>query len=224
MGDLLDQTVLDQTTLPAVLALVAQLRTELNQLRDEVARLQRDNRCLKQEVGYWKAMHAGAIERLEATQEERDQLAGENLQLKADLFGRRSEKSSTVDRANDLEDPQANRPARRRGQQPQRPGPKRRDYSHLPIHEELVELPQDQCRCRCCGQEWTVCGTEDSEQIEIHTEVYRRLIRRCRYRRTCVCSGPLTQIAPIPAKLIPKQRPDKSLKPWVSQVFFVAGG
>jgi len=204
MGDLLDQPVLEPTTLPAALALVDQLRTEVSQLRDDVARLQRDNQCLKQEVGYWKAMRARAIERLEATQEERDQLAGENLQLKADLFGRRSEKSSTLDRTNDLEDPQLNRPVRRRGQQPQRPGPKRRDYSHLPIREECVELPEDQRRCPCCHAPFVDCGTEDSEQIEIETEVYRRVIHRRRYRRACVCAGPLTQTAPPPAKLIPK--------------------
>jgi len=204
MGDLLDQPILDQTTLPAVLALVDQLRTEVRQLRDQVAHLQRDNRCLKQEVGFWRSMHSGALERLEAVKEERDQLAGENLQLKADLFGRRSEKSSAVDRRNDLEDPLENRPVRRRGQQPQRPGPKRRDYSHLPVREELIELPEEQRRCSCCGQAWAACGTEDSEQIEIETQVYRRLIRRCRYRQTCTCSGPLTRTAPTPAKLIPK--------------------
>ena len=43
MGDLLDQPVLDQTTLPAVLALIAQGRAEVSQLRDDVARLQREN-------------------------------------------------------------------------------------------------------------------------------------------------------------------------------------
>jgi transposase len=204
MGDLLDQPVLEQTTLPAALALVDQLRSELSQLRDQFARLQRENLGLKQQVGFWRSMHSGALERLEAAKEERDQLAGENLQLKADLFGRRSEKSSAADRSNDLEDPQANRPVRRRGQQPQRPGPKRRDYSHLPIREELIELPEDQRRCSCCGQEWAACGTEDSEQIEIETQVYRRVIRRRRYRRTCDCSGPLTRTAPTPAKLIPK--------------------
>ena len=76
MGDLLDQSVLEQTTLPAALALVDQLRSEVSQLRDQIARLQRDNQCLKQDVGYWKAMRARALERLEATQQERDQLAG----------------------------------------------------------------------------------------------------------------------------------------------------
>ena len=51
MGDLLDQPVLEPTTLPAALALVDQLRSELSQLRDQIARLQRDNQCLKQDVG-----------------------------------------------------------------------------------------------------------------------------------------------------------------------------
>jgi len=47
MGDLLDQPVLEPTTLPAALALVDQLRTEVSQLRDQIAHLQRDNQCLK---------------------------------------------------------------------------------------------------------------------------------------------------------------------------------
>ena len=204
MCDLQDKPVLDGTTPLAVLEILAQLRLEVAQLRGEVARLRVENLELRQQVGYWKAMHTAATERLEAVREELDQVRGENRQLKADLFGRRSETTSAVDRSNDLEDSQADRPARSRGQQPQRPGPKRRDYSHLPVREEWVELPQEQLRCPCCDQQLVACGSEDSEQIEVHTEVYRRVIHRRRYRRTCSCSGPLTQTAPTPAKLIPK--------------------
>jgi transposase len=206
MTDLLDQPVLDGFPHSGVLELVAQLRSEVAELRGEVARLREENLGLRQQVGYWKAMHAAAIERVEAFRLEVDQLRGENRQLKADLFGRRSETPSAPNRSNDLEGPRADRPSRKRGQQPQRPGPKRRDYSHLPTREEWVELPEDQRRCSCCAQPFVACGSEDSEQVEIETEVYRRVIHRRRYRRTCDCSGPQTRTAPTPAKLIPKSR------------------
>jgi transposase len=206
MGDLLDQPRLDATTPLSVREIVAQLRAEVAELRSEVAFLRKENLGLRQQVGYWKAMHAAANERGEAMQQDLEQVRGENRQLKADLFGRRSETPSALDRSNDLDDPQEDRPSRRRGQQPQRPGPKRRDYSHLPVREEWIELPEVDRRCPCCEQPWTACGTEDSEQIEIQTEVYRRVIHRRRYRRTCTCPGPRTQTAPTPAKLIPKSR------------------
>ena len=46
---------------------------------------------------------------------------------------------------------------------------------------------------------------DDREQIEIETTVYRRVIRRKRYRQTCDCSGrPRTITAPLPPKLLPK--------------------
>jgi transposase len=47
--------------------------------------------------------------------------------------------------------------------------------------------------------------TEDSEQIEIEVDAYRRRIRRRRYHRTCTCPvGPRTVTAPPEPKLIPK--------------------
>src|SRR5271155_4232888 len=99
MCDLKDKAVLDGTTPLAVLEILAQLRLEVAQLRGEVARLRVENLELRQQVGYFKAMHTAATERLEAVREELDQVRGENRQLKADLFGRRTEKSSAIDRS-----------------------------------------------------------------------------------------------------------------------------
>src|SRR5205814_165626 len=45
-------------------------------------------------------------QRLEEVQQELELLRGEIRKLKADLFGRKSEKQSRKDRSNDLEDPQ----------------------------------------------------------------------------------------------------------------------
>ena len=94
---------------------------------------------------------------------------------------------------------------RKRGQRKDRPGPKRRDYSHLPVVEDLRELPEDQRVCPQCGAALSPSDTEDSEQIEIEVRAYRRRIRRRRYQRTCTCSNCPRTITATPApKLIPK--------------------
>src|SRR5271170_2870608 len=199
----------DSATAPAdFLELVWQLRHEVLELRQEVAELRRENLELRQQVGYWKAQHARAVHRAEHLEAEVENLRGENRKLQDQLFARKSEKSSTRDRSNHLEgesEAQGGSTPRKRGQQKDRPGPKRRDYSHLPVVEDLRELPEDQRVCPQCGAALSPSDTEDSEQIEIEVQPYRRRIRRRRYQRTCTCSScPRTLTAPPPPKLIPK--------------------
>src|SRR5271165_4769303 len=214
-------------TVPADLSeLIRQLRCEVTELRQEVAHLRRENLELRQQVGYWKAQHARAVHRAEhleaeverirgenrrlqdqfATQVE--QLRGENRRLQDQLFGRKSEKSSTPDRSNHLEgenDNQKSSASPKRGQRKDRPGPPRRDYSHLPVIDDLRELPEDQRVCPRCGTALSASDSEDSEQIEIEVRPYRRLMQRRRYRRTCACSNsPRTLTASPAPKLIPK--------------------
>jgi transposase len=188
--------------------LVRQLQSEVAELRQEVADLRRENLELRQQVGYWKAQHARAVHRAEHLEAEVEQLRGENRKLQDQLFGRKSEKTSTRDRSNHLEGESDDRDSvtpRKRGQRKGRPGPRRRDYSHLPVVDEPHELPKDQCICPNCGLALRPSSTEDSEQIEIEVGPYRRRIRRRRYQRTCDCSNcPRTFTAPAPPKLIPK--------------------
>ncbi len=187
--------------------LVTRLLAEVDQLRAEVAQLRRENLELRQQVAYWKSMHASASQRLEKLQEEVEHLGGENRKLQAQLFGRKSEKHSARDRSNDLEDPQetATQPQRRRGQQPDKPGPQRRDYEHLPVREEDIELPAEQGVCPDCGLPLKLrSDTEDSEQIEIEVGAYRRKLRRRRYQASCSCRPGRIVTAPPPPKLIPK--------------------
>ena len=83
----------------------------------------------------------------------------------ASLAGR-SEKQSSTDRSNDLEDPedQDSGNKKKRGQQPSRRGPTRRDYSHLPLREEFIDIPANPCACGRCGKPFVDMGqTEDSE-------------------------------------------------------------
>lgn len=187
---------------------VRQLQREVAELRQRVADLERENSVLRQQVGYWKAQHARAVHRAEHLEAEVENLRGENRKLQDQLFGRKSEKSSSRDRSNHLEgendDRQSDTP-RKRGQRKDRPGPPRRDYSHLPVVEDPRELPEDQRVCPRCGAALSPSDSEDSEQIEIEVRAYRRLIRRRRYRRTCTCSDcPRTFTAPSAPKLIPK--------------------
>jgi len=186
-------------------------------LRHEVQQLRREIADLRQQVGYWKSMHARALEKNKKLEEEIDKLRAENRQLKDKLFGRKSEKKKPKDRSNQLEDPQeaCGGPKRQRGHQPQQPGHGRRDYSHLPVIEKTVELPADECVCPKCGKPRVeMAESEDSEVLEVDVRPYRRRIRRKRYRAGCDCPDVAqTLTAPVPGKLIPKGRYGVSI--WV---------
>lgn len=186
----------------------ARLVAENDQLRAEIDRLRRENRERRQPAGYWQSMHARASQRLEAVPQDLELLRGAIRKLKADLFGRKSDKQSRKDRSHDLEDSQATaaRPKRPRGPQPNRPAPGRRDYAHWPHRTEKVELPPEQRHCPDGGKPLKLrSDTEDSGQIEIEVVVYRRLFQRCRYATTCACGGKTRVLtAPRPPKVIPK--------------------
>lgn len=208
---------------PSVEHRLASLTALVDQLVHQVADLQRENADLRQQVhelhcdvAYWKSMHGRAVERHIKTQAELDQANAEIRQLKAERFGKQSEKKPNSDRSNSLADPQQPAvPKNNRGQQPGRPAPKRRDYSHLPKRQEQADLAEDAKICACCGEPLEDLGlSEPCEQLEIETTIYRRVIRRKRYRRTCQCKNqPQTITAPPPAKLLPKSIYGNSL--WV---------
>jgi hypothetical protein len=73
-----------------------------------------------------------------------------------------------------LLDPEAPAAAKKkRGQQPGRPAPKRRDDSHLPTREETVDVPEATKVCACCGLPLESAGYgDDHDQIEIETVIY----------------------------------------------------
>jgi transposase len=186
---------------------VEELRPDVAALRHRVDHLERENLQLRQQAGYWQSRHRDALSRIGQLEQQVKQLQGEKRKLQADLFGRRSETTSLKDRSNHLDDAQNDTPgpARKRGQQAGNPGPKRRDYSSLPIREVFVDLPHEQCVCPDCGQPLRLrSDTEDSEQIEIDVRAHRRVIHRRRYERICTCQGNRTFTAPAVPKLIPK--------------------
>src|SRR5437588_29376 len=185
-------------------ALVTRLLAEVDQLRAEVVVLRRENLELRQQAGYWQSRHADAVRRIAALEQENEQLRGEKRQLQAERFGRRSEKQSGSDRSHDLEDPADAKPKRPRGRQPGQSAPQRRDYRHLPVREQFIDLPETEQVCPDCGLPLKACGTEDSEQLDIESIVYRRVIRRQRGQRTGDCPGPRTFTALPAPQLIPK--------------------
>ena len=205
MEDLLLIAELDTACLPSVGRVLGQLRQEVAELRGEVAGLRRENCELRQQAGYWKGQHAQAVKRVEQLQQDVEHLRGENRKLQSQAFGRKTEQNACQDRSNHLdgEDEPSVEP-KSRGQRRGRPGPQRRDYTHLPARPEVSELPEAERLCSHCGLPYTRCGSEDSEQVEIETVVYRRVIKRQRYQRTCGCAGRRTVTAPPPPKLIPK--------------------
>ena len=184
---------------------VHELRAELTQLRDEVTALRRENLELRQQVGYWKSMHGRALERIAVLEQENEHLRGENRRLQQQAFGKKSEKQSAQDRSNHLDGFDDQDSSESAGPKKKQRGPKRRDFSHLPVKEEIVELPAAERLCSTCSKPFAVMtDTENSEQIEIDVKAHRRVIRRQRYRKTCTCPGCTTITTPAPPKLIPK--------------------
>jgi transposase len=177
------------------------------------------------QAAYYQALHQRATRR-EATLKRRvAELQAEIRDLRHRLFGRKSEThhhpdtlptSGTDEQAPDAPSdapttPDPNPPTpeptlRRRGQQRGAPGHGRRDYSHLPTTEEVLDLPADQCRCQGCGQTFAPFpGSDDTTILEIEVKAHRRLIHRPRYRPTCACGiHPGVVTAAPPPRLIPK--------------------
>ena len=138
----------------------------------------------------WQAMHRRALEREAQLQAEVDRLQALLRRRELQLFGRKTEAAAATEPATPLASP-AEPPLRRpRGQQRGRPGPKRRDSSHLPAVVEDHELPPEQCRCSRCGQPFAdFPGTEDAIVLEVEVRAHRRVIRRRRSRPTCSCAA-----------------------------------
>src|ERR1700683_4468193 len=89
-----------------LIALVATLRQEVAGLRAEVERLKRENLKFRWQAGYWKSRHRDALQRTAELERKVEQLEGEKRQLKADLFGKRTETTTRKDRSNHLDDPE----------------------------------------------------------------------------------------------------------------------
>jgi transposase len=153
------------------------------------------------QAAYYKAMLDRAVAREAQLKQEIASLQAQLRLREQQLFGRKADSTATTEGAA--------RPARSprpRGQQPGKPGAKRRDYSHLPAVDQLIDLPSGQRCCSRCGQPFAPFpGTDDTTVLEIEVRAHRRIYRRRRYRPTCSCGGhPGIVTAPAPGRVIPK--------------------
>jgi transposase len=153
------------------------------------------------QAAYYKTMLDRAVAREAQLHQEIARLQAQLRLREQQLFGRKADSTATAEGS-----ARPDRTPRPRGQQRGKPGPKRRDYSHLPAIEQVVELPPEQQCCEHCGRSFaSFPGTDDTTVLEVEVRAHRRIYRRRRYRPTCSCSGrPGIVTAPPPAKVIPK--------------------
>ena len=135
----------------------------LERLEQGLAALRREVSELRCEVSYWKSRHTDAVARNERLTAELVEARGEIRVLQDKLFGRKSEKSRSRDRSNDLFDPeQAAAKTKKRGAQPGHEGHDRRDYSLLPVREEFISLPEESLACPQCGKPAAMMSRQSS--------------------------------------------------------------
>jgi transposase len=74
----------------------------------------------------------------------------------------------------------------------------------LPRREKLLPCTPEQCTCKSCGQETTVIGYEQSEQLDVEPARYFVLVTK-REKRACqFCKEGGVATAPLPARIIDK--------------------
>jgi transposase len=174
-----------------------------------------ENRILNCDKNYYKSLHERAKAREELLKQEIQQLKARIRYLEQKLYGRKSEKKCSSEKNASASSSSNDSDKRRRGHQPGTPGHGRRDYSHLPVHEEVYELDKAVCyKCGCPFHEDPRLGTEDSESLEIEVKAHRRRVKRKKYKKACQCEDvPGIITAPGPPKLIDKGRLEISV--WV---------
>jgi transposase len=173
----------------------------------DLQHLLQENRSLRGDRNYYKCLLERARAREQLLKQEIEQLNARILYLERRLYGRKSEKKNPKAKSDLCTVVSSDgEPKRSKGHQPGNPGHGRRDYSHLPVQEEIFGLDEAVCpHCGCPYQEDTFLGTEDSELIEVEVRAYRRKIRRKKYRECCQCKDmPGIITVPGPAKLIDK--------------------
>lgn len=186
--------------------------------REQVCLSKREYIELRAQAKSYKALHTRAVERLRQLEQyccqlveqhkareaeflvQLDQAKAEVRGLRQRHFGTKSERAKT---RKPLWPRRSARGTRPRGQQPGAPGHGRTRLSQLPSREERVQSARV---CPRCGEPMAaLCGTQDSEVVEIEVAAYRRVIKRQRYRANCQCRcTPAIGAAAPPPRLIPR--------------------
>ena len=160
-----------------------------------------ENNSLRCEKAYFQAMHRKALEREKKLKEEIEQLEAKVKLREQQLFGRKSEKGG---KGKKNEKPKGS--GGKRGQRAGGKGHGRRNYDHLPVEVEIMELSEDQCRCSTCGLPFNSTGdAEQSEMLEVEVKAHIRRIIRPKYTPGCSCkTHPGIITAPPAPKVIPR--------------------
>jgi transposase len=116
---------------------------------------------------------------------------------------------------------EASQPAAARSGQGEKPPAKRKPDrtgarvlpEDLPVKVVVVDLPEDQKICSCCGQRKVLIGQEDSAQLDFEPGKFsKRVTRRNTYACPEVCRGQVkTAPLPVPAAPIERGLPTASL-------------
>ena len=174
-----------------------------------LAKLRRENLELKQQAGYYRALHRKAVARERRLKETLSGVRTKARELRQQLRERRARRNNKSEKraksGSGGSSGEAAAAPRPRGQQPGSSGHGRRDHSALPAQEEHHKLEPNARCCPQCGGEYGAAGSEDSEVLEIEVRAHRRVIKRQRYHCSCECAGvPRVLTAPAPSRLIPK--------------------
>ena len=164
------------------------------------------------QASYWRKQHERARDREGRLKERIKHLEAQARLLNQKIFGKSSESKTGTESAKQPDPAVSKRP---RGQQPGQPNPPKRKHNQLPVVEEILDLPDEQRHCSCCGLPFAEFpGTEDSEILEVDVKAHRRLIRRKRYKPNCECpeNKPIVSAPPAP-RVIPKSKIGVSI--WV---------
>ncbi len=179
--------------------------------REFVVLTKQEHIDLNWQINYYKFQHQSALKREAELKKQLDQEKAKVRDLNQRLYGKKAEKSKkSKDQPKDTLPPSP----RPRGQQADTNGHGRTDRPHLPVIEEILDLPEDEKLCTDCGLPHQALGsTDDAKIVEVQVKAYVRQIRRKKYVR-CGCQGKkgIITVAPVPRLL---NRSDMGVSVWV---------
>ena len=160
------------------------------ELRKALRRSRRQKSAIKSLAGENARLRKavkGARRRIETLEAELAKLRSTGAVLSRRLYGRKSEQQKKP------------RSERKRGQQRGAPGHGRTQRPGLEERPEELTPPPKARVCTRCGQPYAPNGVEESTLFEIEVIVYKRVIQRQRFRRTCECASSPMEVSASPA-------------------------
>ena len=192
------------------------LRQIFNLAHDEFEKRNKRIEYLEQELSFLRQIER---ENKDLKQQLEQALAKANLFSRM-LYGRKTEKGQSPQaRANSDNTPESDKDEeyqdygnetddkKKRGAKPGHEGHGRKTAKNLPVREQIIDIPENEKKCACCGKPLIETPALDQVSSEISKEVIyfiKRIVRKA-YKKACNCdrTRALT-IASPPPKIIPK--------------------